>query len=115
LTEVIKGGMAAQQNVRVGDLLVGCGGKSFDGMSEQEVTREIKESKSTGKLKLIRLKKDGGEDLPGAPAAAGDGKHKQRQEARRGRTHADGGRQEALTGRRRGQAAGSEGCTRRRG
>jgi hypothetical protein len=81
VTEVIKGGMAEQQNVSVGDLLVGFEGKSFDGMSEQQVTRAIKECKSTGKLELIRRKKDGGRDVTGAPAAAGDGKHEQRQEA----------------------------------
>jgi hypothetical protein len=70
VTEVIKGGMAAQQNVRVGDLLVGLEGTSFDGMSEQEVTREIKESKSTGKLELIRLEKNGGVDLRGGFSAS---------------------------------------------
>jgi hypothetical protein len=79
--KVIKGGIAEQQGVRVGHQLVAFGGKSFEGMSEQQVTREIKESKSTGKLEFIRLKGDGGVDLSGAPAAAGDGKHEQRQEA----------------------------------
>jgi hypothetical protein len=65
----------------LGEQPVGFEGKSFDGMSEQEVTGQIKDSKSTGKLDLIRLKEDGGVDLPVAPAAAGDGKHEQRQEA----------------------------------
>jgi ankyrin repeat protein len=65
----------------LGEQPVGFEGKSFDGMSEQEVTREIKDSTFTGKLELIRLKEDGGVDLPGAPAAAGDGKREQRQEA----------------------------------
>jgi ankyrin repeat protein len=79
--KVIKGGIAEQQGVCVGHQLMAFGGKSFDGMSEQQVTREIKESTFTGKLELTRQKEDGGVDLPGAPAAAGDGKHKQRQEA----------------------------------
>lgn len=57
----------------LGEQPVGFEGKSFDGMSEQEMTGQIKDSKSTGK-------EDGGVDLPGAHAAAGDGKQKQRQE-----------------------------------
>jgi hypothetical protein len=80
VVNVVKGGIAEQQGVRVGHQLVAFGGKTFGGMTQEEVTREIKESTFTGKLELIRLEEDGGVDLPGAPAAAGDGKHEQRQE-----------------------------------
>jgi hypothetical protein len=73
VTKVVKGGIAEQQGLCVGHQLVAFGGKSFDGMSEQQVTREIKESTFTGKLEFIGLKEDGGVDLPGAPTAAVDG------------------------------------------